>query len=85
MSSISNKTIPSYVQGLRCRECGTDYDKAPIHVCEICFGPLEVAYDYAGIGKVLTRATIESRPSSMWRYAELCRSTARPPSASRPA
>ena len=70
-SAPINKTIPSYVEGLRCRECGTAYDKAPIHVCEICFGPLEVAYDYARIGKVLTRAAIESRPASMWRYAEL--------------
>jgi len=60
-----------FVEGLRCRECGNTYDKAPIHVCEFCFGPLEVAYDYAAIGKVLTRALIESRPASMWRYAEL--------------
>jgi len=70
-SAPSNKTIPSYVEGLRCRECNQTYDKAPIHVCEMCFGPLEVAYDYARIGKVLTRAAIEARPASMWRYAEL--------------
>jgi threonine synthase len=62
---------PTFVEGLRCRECGNRYDKAPIHVCEFCFGPLEVAYDYAAIGKALTRAVIESRPASMWRYAEL--------------
>jgi threonine synthase len=61
----------TYVQGLRCRECGKDYPKAPVHVCEFCFGPLEVAYDYAAIGKVLTRAVIEARPHTMWRYAEL--------------
>ena len=59
------------VEGLECRECGKTYDKAPIHVCEFCFGPLEVAYDYAAIGKGLTRAIIESRPHNMWRYAEL--------------
>jgi threonine synthase len=70
-SAPSNKTVPSYVEGLRCRECNQTYDKAPIHVCEMCFGPLEVAYDYARIGKVLTRAAIEARPASMWRYAEL--------------
>jgi threonine synthase len=70
-SAPSSKTIPSYVEGLRCRECGQTYDKAPVHVCEMCFGPLEVAYDYARIGKVLTRAAIEARPHSMWRYAEL--------------
>jgi len=62
---------PSTVTGLSCRECGSTYPKAPIHVCEMCFGPLEIAYDYAAIGKVLTRAVIESRPHNMWRYAEL--------------
>src|SRR3569832_291738 len=62
---------PSTVTGLSCRECGSPYPKAPIHVCEMCFGPLEIAYDYAAIGKVLTRAVIESRPHNMWRYAEL--------------
>jgi threonine synthase len=61
----------SYVEGMRCRECNRTYDKAPVHVCEFCFGPLEIAYDYAAIAKVLTRATIESRPPTMWRYAEL--------------
>jgi threonine synthase len=62
---------PSTVTALRCRECGAEYPKAPIHVCEFCFGPLEIAYDYVAIGKVLTRAVIESRPHNMWRYAEL--------------
>lgn len=61
----------SYVKGLVCRECGNTYPKQPIHVCEYCFGPLEISYDYAAIAKVLTRAVIESRPPSMWRYAEL--------------
>jgi threonine synthase len=65
------KSNTGFVQGLRCRECGKEYPKAPVHVCEFCFGPLEVAYDYAGLGKVLTRALIESRPHTMWRYAEL--------------
>jgi threonine synthase len=59
------------VLALHCRECGKDYPKAAVHVCEFCFGPLEVSYDYAAIGKVLTRALIESRPPTMWRYAEL--------------
>src|ERR1022692_3771390 len=68
---VSNQKKIGFVEGLRCRECGNSYDKAPIHVCEFCFGPLEVAYDYAAIGKALTRAVIESRPASMWRYAEL--------------
>jgi len=70
-AAVSNTNTATFVQGLKCRECGKSYDKAPIHVCEFCFGPLEVAYDYAAIGKVLTRAKIESRPHTMWRYAEL--------------
>ncbi len=70
MASVSPEKR-SYVQGLRCRECGNEYPKAATHVCEFCFGPLEVSYDYAAIAKVLTRAVIESRPPTMWRYAEL--------------
>jgi len=71
MTAAVSNSHPSLVKGLKCRECGNTYDKAPIHVCEFCFGPLEVDYDYAAIGKVLTRAKIESRPHTMWRYAEL--------------
>ena len=41
------------------------------HVCEFDFGPLEVAYDYDRIKKSLTRAAIQSRPKTMWRYREL--------------
>ena len=59
------------VTGLRCRECGQDYPVAPIHVCELCFGPLEVRYDYALIRRSLSRQTIAARPASLWRYQEL--------------
>ena len=40
-------------------------------MCEFCFGPLEVDYDYGLIKTVLTRAKIASRPTNMWRYREL--------------
>ena len=40
-------------------------------MCEFDFGPLEVAYDYDRIKKSLTKAAIQSRPKSMWRYREL--------------
>jgi threonine synthase len=43
----------------------------PTHVCELCFGPLEVDYDYPAIAEVMSRAVIASRPRSMWRFAEL--------------
>ena len=56
---------------LRCRECGRTYPKQAIHICEFDFGPLEAAYDYAAIGRVLSRETIAARPQTMWRYREL--------------
>jgi threonine synthase len=42
-----------------------------VHVCEWCFGPLEVFYDYAGIKETISRERIEAGPPSMWRYADL--------------
>ncbi len=61
----------SYVRALKCRECGQEYPIEPTHVCEFCFGPLEVAYDYDRLKGKLTRELIESRPQTMWRYKEL--------------
>jgi len=61
----------SYVKGLKCRECGREYPKEPLYVCEYCFGPLEVVYDYERIKKKLTKEVIESRPKNLWRYKEL--------------
>ena len=61
----------SHVKGLRCRECGAETPVAPLHVCEACFGPLEVVYDYDAVRRVFTRETIEARPRNLWRYREL--------------
>jgi len=61
----------SYVKGLKCRECHRQYPKEALYVCEYCFGPLEVDYDYARMEKKLTKEVIESRPKNMWRYREL--------------
>jgi len=61
----------SYIKGLKCRECGRQYPKEALYVCEYCFGPLEVDYDYEKIKKKLTKEVIESRPQNLWRYREL--------------
>ena len=61
----------SYVLGLKCRECGREYPKEVLFVCEYCFGSLEVNYDYAAIRKELTKDTLAGRPRTMWRYKEL--------------
>ena len=59
------------MKALKCRECGREYPLTATHVCEFDFGPLEVCYDYDRIKKSMTRAAIESRPQTMWRYREL--------------
>lgn len=61
----------SFVKSLICRECGNEFPKEAIHVCDMCFGPLEVNYEYAEIATVLTREEIERRPQDIWRYREL--------------
>lgn len=61
---------------LRCRECGHAYSNQPRSICEECFSPLEVAYDYDAIrahtnGSAFNRERIAQRAPNMWRYAEL--------------
>jgi len=58
-------------RGLKCRECGREYPKEAIYVCDFCFGPLEVDYDYDAIAETVTRESIQSRGANMWRYREL--------------
>ncbi len=60
-----------YTIGLKCRECGRKYPKDVLYVCEYCFGPLEVEYDYPQIKKALSREKISQRPENIWRYSEL--------------
>ena len=61
----------SFVKGLHCRECGQDYPQEPLHVCESCFGPLEIVYDYDAIADAISREKIASCDKSLWRYREL--------------
>lgn len=60
----------SRLLGLKCKECGAKYEIAPKHVCELCFGPLEVAYDYEAIAAQTSREKIARGPYSMWRYQD---------------
>jgi threonine synthase len=61
---------------LRCRECGRSWGNQPQSICEECFSPLEITYDYDGLRASVRRGTfsrerIAQRPPDMWRYAEL--------------
>ena len=61
----------SYVVGLKCKECGHRAPVSPVHVCEACFGPYEVEYDYARMKGKVTRESIARGPKSLWRYRDL--------------
>ncbi len=61
----------SFVEGLRCRECHRSYPAEALYVCEWCFGPLEVTYDYDAIAAATSRESIAAGPPSIWRYANL--------------
>ncbi len=59
------------LQQLRCRECGRHYPAEALYVCDFCFGPLEVVYDYDEIAKLDLKTRIENGPHSIWRYSDL--------------
>ncbi|HZI92555.1 MAG TPA: threonine synthase [Thermoleophilaceae bacterium] len=58
------------VQALRCKECHTSYGLEARYVCEHCFGPLEVAYDFSGLEPEATKRRIQAGPYTLWRYAD---------------
>ena len=56
---------------LRCRECGRTWVNQPRSICDDCFSPLEVAYDYDALKASISRESISQRGPNMWRYSEL--------------
>jgi threonine synthase len=69
---MTQATLPiTAAKGLACKECGAEYELKPIHICEFCFGPLEVQYDYEYLRKTVTREKIQAGPNSIWRYQDL--------------
>src|SRR3972149_5647934 len=60
----------SFANALRRRQLGREYPLRPNHVCEFCFGPLEVVYDYEAMAKKVSRKSIAQGPLSVWRYAD---------------
>src|SRR5271156_4599427 len=56
---------------LRCRECHKSWGNQPRSICDDCFSPLEVFYDYDAVRGSFTRERITARAPNMWRYAEL--------------
>jgi threonine synthase len=58
------------VEALKCKECHSEYPLEARYVCDSCFGPLEVAYDFSGLDAAETRRKIQAGPRSIWRYAD---------------
>ncbi len=58
----------NHIVGLKCKECARRYPEEALHVCEFCFGPLEVEYDYDVIRQRASRETIGAGPHGLWRY-----------------
>lgn len=56
---------------LRCRECHKTWGNAPKSICEDCFSPLEVFYDYDSLAQLFTREKISQGPPNIWRYSAL--------------
>src|SRR5689334_9930014 len=59
------------IKGLKCKECSRLYEAKALHVCEYCFGPLEVDYDYDAIKKNISRESIQKGSLSLWRYWDI--------------
>jgi threonine synthase len=58
------------VEALQCKECKATYPLEARFVCENCFGPLEVAYDYSTLEAESVKRRIQAGPQTIWRYAD---------------
>lgn len=67
-TTTNTQSTTATFKSLKCKECGEEYELKALHVCEFCFGPLEVTYDYSALRSTVTRETIQAGPNSIWRY-----------------
>jgi threonine synthase len=66
------------VKELRCKECGAGYPLDARFVCDQCFGPLEVAYDFSAIDPAEARRKIQAGSRGIWRYSDFLPFESRP-------
>ena len=55
------------IKSLQCRECKKEYLPTFKYICDDCFGPLDVKYDFPTVNK----NTFANREHTYWRYFEL--------------
>jgi threonine synthase len=66
------------VEALKCKECGESYPLDARFVCEQCFGPLEVSYDYSDLDPAEARRKIQAGSRGIWRYSDFLPFEGRP-------
>jgi threonine synthase len=66
------------VESLKCKECGEAYPLEASFVCEQCFGPLEVSYDFSGLDAGEARRKIQAGSRGIWRYSDFLPFAGRP-------
>jgi threonine synthase len=71
----------SSLEALKCKECGERYPLEARFVCDVCFGPLEVQYDFSGLDAETTKRRIQAGPHDIWRYSDFLPFETRPKSA----
>jgi threonine synthase len=65
-------------EALVCKECESRYPLEASYVCERCFGPLEVSYDFADLDPAEARRKIQAGSRGIWRYADFLPFAERP-------
>ena len=69
------------IEALKCKECQATYPLDARYVCDACFGPLEVAYDFSELDAESTRRRIQAGPQDIWRYSDFLPFESRPQTA----
>jgi threonine synthase len=67
-SKKTSRFIQEHVVGLKCRDCGKEFEIAPLYVCDECFGALDIIYDFEKIS--FSKSDLKSRENTLWRYKE---------------
>jgi threonine synthase len=68
-------------EALQCKECHERYPLEARYVCDACFGPLEVSYDFSSLEPGSARRRVQAGPQSIWRYADFLPFVRRPQTA----
>jgi len=66
------------VSELKCKECGAGYPLDARFVCENCFGPLEVSYDFSDLDPAEAKRKIQAGSRGIWRYSDFLPFETRP-------